>query len=213
MRKNPFIGLYFRANDDFLFAPRTMTAKLEAAAEAALEVPIIKASVNQSELLGLFAAMNKTGCVLPSFAEDDEVAVFRKAGLNVLQISSHYACGNNILCNDKAALVHYAMPKNEIKRIADTLGVEVFPHESLSRIQTVGAANVVTNKGLVAYNDITDVELRKLEKVFGVQGQNATCNMGVPYVGIGIVANSKGALVGEMTSGFEVQRIYESLFG
>jgi translation initiation factor 6 (eIF-6) len=37
--------------------------------------------------------------------------------------------------------------------------------------------------------------------------------MGVPFVGMGVVANSKGALVGHATSGFEVQRIYEALFG
>ena len=38
-----------------------------------------------------------------------------------------------------------------------------------------------------------------------------TINHGVPFIGSGLVANSKGALVGDLTTGIELGRIEEAL--
>lgn len=213
VHKNPFIGLYMRTNNEITLVPKTVPATVAKAAEEALGTKLVHASISQSNLLGIFCALNSNGCAIPAFTEEAEIRAIRDTGLNVALVSSHYSCGNNILCNDKAALVNPAVPKSEVKLIADALGVEAFTHETLTRVPTVGAINVVTNKGLLAYNEVPEVELRKLERLFGVKGQIGTCNMGVPFNGMGIIANDKGALVGDSTSGFEIQRVYEALFG
>ena len=213
MHKNPFVGLFFKANDDLVLVPKVLGGKLAETVHNTLSATPVCLSVSQSDLLGLFVAMNSNGCVVPSFIEDDELAILRKTGLNVATIDSHQACGNCILCNDTAAILHPTIAKAEAKKISDALGVEALAHDLLSKISTVGAVNVVTNTGLLAYNEMPQVELKKLERIFKVRGNVGTCNMGVPFVGMGVVANSKGALVGHATSGFEVQRIYEALFG
>ena len=214
IHKNPFVGLNFKANDHLVLVPKALSDHHRKTVESTLEVPSHAISINQSDLLGLFVAMNSNGIVVPSFIEDDEIAHLRKVTkLNVATIESHCACGNSILCNDNAAVLHPTVDRFEAKKIADVLGVETFTHDLLSKIATVGAINVVTNKGLLAYNEMPEVELKKLERLFKVKGNVGTCNMGVPFVGMGVVANSKGALVGSASSGYELQRIYEALFG
>lgn len=213
MHKNPFVGLFFKANDDLVLVPKALGSKFTETIQNTLGTTPVHISISQSDLMGIFVAMNSNGCVVPSFIEDDELAALRKAGLNVAMIDSHQACGNCILCNDHAAVLHPTISKPEAKKVSDALGVEALAHDLLSKISTVGAVNVVTNKGLLAYNEMPEVELKKLERLFKVKGNVGTCNMGVPFVGMGVVANSKGALVGHATSGFEVQRVYEALFG
>ena len=213
VHKNPFVGLHFKASDEIALVPRVLAGKLAGTVQNTLGATPVPLSINQSDLLGLFVAMNSSGCVVPSFIEDDELAVLRKAGLNVATIETHQACGNSILCNDRAAVLHPTIARAEAKKISDALGVEALAHDLLSKISTVGAVNVVTNRGLLAYNEMPQVELKKLERLFKVRGNVGTCNMGVPFVGMGVVANSKGALVGHATSGFELSRIYEALFG
>jgi translation initiation factor 6 len=214
VHKNPFVGLHFKANDALALVPKALGKTHTEAVEKALEVPTHAISISQSDLLGIFMAMNSNGCVVPSFIEDEELAELRKkTGLNIATIDSHSACGNSILCNDHAAVLHPTVDRHEAKKISDVLGVETYTHDLLSKISTVGAINVVTNKGLLAYNEMPEVELKKLERLFKVKGNVGTCNMGVPFVGMGVVANSKGALVGTHSSGYEVQRIYEALFG
>ena len=212
--RNPFIGIHLRACSREVLVPREIPPLLLQSAEAALGVPAVKISISQSNLLGLFAAMNSNGAVVPSFIEEAELSHLKKsAGLNVAVMSSHFAVGNNILCNDRAALANPAYSKAEIAQISDALGVETVAHDTLTRIPTIGAISVATNRGLLAYNDMPQVELRKLERFFGVKGAVGTCNMGVPFNGIGVVANDNRALVGDASSGFETQRIYEALSG
>jgi len=213
LHKNPFVGLFFKANDNTVFVPKALGSKFAETIQNTLGATAVQLSISQSDLLGIFIAMNSNGCIVPSFVEDDELALLKKTGLNVATIDSHQACGNSILCNDHAAVLHPTIAKPEAKKISDALGVEALAHDLLSKISTVGAVNVVTNKGLLAYNEMPELELKKLERLFKVKGNVGTCNMGVPFVGMGVVANSKGALVGHATSGFEVSRIYEALFG
>jgi len=213
VHKNPFVGLFFKANDNIVLVPKSLPEKFAETIQNTLGTTPVKLSVSQSDLLGIFVAMNSNGCVVPSFIEDEELAALRKTGLNVAIIDSHQACGNSVLCNDHAAVLHPTVSRVEAKKISDALGVEALAHDLLSKISTVGAVNVVTNKGLLAYNEMPELELKKLERLFKVKGNVGTCNMGVPFVGMGVVANSKGALVGHATSGFEISRIYEALFG
>lgn len=190
--------------------PPTISHKLLEQLEDALAVPVLKLFINSSPLLGVFAAMNSNGVVLPSFADEDEKIALRNAGLNVHTLE-RLSPGNNIVANDKGALAGEKMPRLELGKLSDCLGVEVqqmrfgdFP---------LATSTVVTNKGLLAYNELTEVELKRLESVFGVKGANGTSNMGVYFNSLSVVANSNGALVGSRTSGFESQKIFEALGG
>jgi len=211
IERNPFLGLFLRASDRLLLCPPGITQKVRDQAETALGTKLIPMLINQSNLLGVYCALNSNGAILPEFADENEVNLLKEEGLNVYTLDSRWgASGNNILCNDKAALLNPLLPKHEAQKISDCLGVEAV-QAPIGGIETVGSINVVTNKGLLAYNRITEVELKRLESLFKVKGTVGSANMGVPFVGICLAANSQGALIGELSSGFEVQRAYEAL--
>jgi translation initiation factor 6 len=213
IERNPFLGLFLRASDSVLLAPPNLPQKVREAAEATLRVNTTRLLVHQSNLLGVYCCLNSNGVLLPEFAEDAEVRLLKGLGLNVVRLDSRWgAVGNNVLANDRAALVNPDLPADQAQQVADALGVEV-EQAPVSGLKTVGAVNVVTNKGLLAYNHTTEVELKRLESLFKVKGSVGSANMGVPFVGICAVANSRGALLGELSSGFEVQRAYQALSG
>jgi len=207
---NPFIGLYLRASDRLVLCPPTISSKLLEQLEDALAVPVLKLFINSSPLLGLFSAMNSNGVVLPSFADGDEKKALRMAGLNVCTME-RLSPGNNLVANDRAAVAAARVSRTDLRKLSDCLGVEV--HHPRFADFPLATSTVVTNKGLLAYNELTGLELKKLEAIFGVKGANCTCNMGVYFNSLGVVANSNGAIVGSQTSGFEMQRIYEALGG
>jgi len=209
LHKNPFLGLFFKANEEFLLCPKNAPAKTIDAACEALEVEPVKLFVSQSPLVGVLSAINSFGVVLPDFAEKPERELLKKKGLNVFCLQS-FAPGNNVLANDKAALVSPRVPPSDAKKISDCLGVEVFQY-CVAGFATVGSLNVVTNKGVFACNEASDAELKELEKTFGAAAGKGTANLGSPCNGLCMAANSKGAVVGELTTGFEIQRIYEAL--
>ena len=213
IERNPFLGLFLRANESLALAPIGLPEKTQRQLEEGLGVTVVKLLVNQSNLLGIYCALNSKGIIVPSFAEAKEVQLLKDQGLNVYKLDSQWgAAGNNILVNDHAALINPALPSTEAKKIADCLGVEA-AQGYVSGIPTVGSINVVTNKGLLAYNRITDIELKRLESLFKVTGLMGSANLGVPFVGIWMVANTNGALMGDMTSGVEVQRTFHALSG
>jgi translation initiation factor 6 len=54
-------------------------------------------------------------------------------------------------------------------------------------------------------------ENSKLEKIFNKSVYPSTVNRGFPYLRIGMVANSYGVVVGDMTTGPEIAHIEASL--
>jgi translation initiation factor 6 len=69
----------------------------------------------------------------------------------------------------------------------------------------------MTNKGFVVSNRITDADKERLDGLSGFESTRTTANTGSLYVGLAAVANSKGVVVGESTTGYELQRIVDGL--
>lgn len=208
---NPFVGLFVRAGEEVCILPAGSSEKLEQWC-APLSKAQVKSSVDGSPFLGLYIAMNSRGAIVPRMMNKAEIAQLKSAGLNVLVLEDQgfSACGNNIACNDHGALINPDMPHAQAKKIADTLGVE---HElsMLSGYKCTGMACVATNKGWAAHNRINEQEVEMLESLFNCKGINCTVNSGTALVGAGICATSKGALIGETSSGFEIARISQAL--
>lgn len=210
--KNPYLGLYLATSDKLTLLPSNAHDKLVEQAARVLETDTVSLFIDESPILGIYCALNSTGVLVPTFASKKEQKTLKAAGLNVCTISEQFSPGNCVLVNDKAALVHPHMEPADRKKIADHLNVEVFSQQ-VTGIPTVGSINVVTNRGLLAYNDVSEEELKLMERFFGVRGGLGTVNLGSPFVRLGLIANAKGALVGDRSSGPELQRVYESLFG
>jgi translation initiation factor 6 len=209
LNKNTFIGLYFKCNENSFFYPRGTGEKTIEKFKSVLKTEALELRINDSHLIGLYTAMNSNGCAVPKFTSENEVKNLK--GLNIVKIASEFsAVSNNILVNDKGCIVNPRIPNEYIKKITDCFGVEVVKMK-IGGFNLVGAFNTATNKGILACNNSTDEELKKIESILKVKAVRGTTNMGMLANSFGVVANSKGCLVGETTSGFEINRIFEAI--
>ena len=154
---------------------------------------------------------NSSGAIVTAFTNKETFLTLEKLGLRVFPIKDIInAAGNDILANDYGALVHPELKATTIKQISKTLDVPV-QKGTIASLGTVGMAAVVTNKGCLCHPKTTDEEKQQLKKVFDVEVMIGTVNHGFPMIGSGLVANTKGAIIGNMTTGIEMGRIEEAL--
>ncbi|MFN7991080.1 MAG: translation initiation factor IF-6 [Candidatus Micrarchaeia archaeon] len=208
---NPWIGMFVRTNDRTSVLPVDSMKKFEDAVAETLKTEIIKVGMGDSNLLGVYIAMNSSGCVLPNVARDAEVSELRKAGLNVyVSRDKHNANGNNIAANDKGGIINPNVDPSEAKAIGDALGVELVPM-SIAGFTTVGSACIAANTGFLAHFKASSEEMDLLRDALKVPGNKGTVNTGTGFVSYGAAVNRNGYLVGEDTTAFEVGRLEEAL--
>ncbi len=215
IHKNPFIGLFFSCSENVLiYSPFLQSESVEKIKSVLKPDRSCCVSVGSSHLTGLFTVLNSHGVVVPEFIEENEMKkIERETGLKVCTVESRFsAVKNNVLANDEAGLVNQRVSKTQREIIAKCLGVGVEP-KRISGLSTVGAINLVTNNGLIGYNNASDAELHVLSQFFNVPVVRSTCNFGTSAVGLGVVANCHGALVGSASTGFELGNVYAALSG
>ena len=120
------------------------------------------------------------------------------------------AYGNLVLANDYGAIVDPRLNGREMKMISDTLGVEAVPGE-IAGLPYVGALTIATNKGVMAHPLIKKEEEELLSDILKVHVGIGTINCGVPYIGTGLIGNSKVAVAGSLTTGPELFMIEQAL--
>jgi translation initiation factor 6 len=209
---NPNVGVYVRATSRHLWVPRGLTQQNVADLEAALGLEAVTASIGGSTLIGSLVAANAHGAVVADIATDDELEVLRAAGLDVVRLEHTRlnAAGNNILCNDKGAIVHEDLPDSDVAAISAALGVPV-QRGTIAGIATVGTAGVATNRGALAHPLATEADLSFIRQSLHVPARIGTVNHGHGLVGAGLAANQNGVAAGSRTTGIELGRIEEAL--
>jgi len=212
---NPNIGVYILATDKYAIVPPGLAPKTLEAISSTLGIDpdsIVETRIAGTVIIGVMASGNSNGIVLPRIVREEEVAAIKRTlDINVAVLESrNTAVGNIVLANDKAALVYPELEEPAIKMIKDALGVEV-ERRTIVHIPTVGSVAVITNKGGLIHPDVSDQELEFLSQFFGVPLDVGTVNFGVPFIKTGLVANSRGALIGEQTTGPELMRIQKAL--
>lgn len=207
---NPHIGMFARASEKLAAVDISASPKLILAL-GALGNPIMKTTFGGSGLAGIYLAFNSTGAVVPSFCTREETDALKSWGLNICPISGEFsAAGNNLAVNDFGCVANPEMPRKEMSRISNCLGVEVVPRRVAGYL-TAGSCLLATNKGFAAHNRCTEEELKELGGILKVQGSNCTLNAGVAFPALGCVANSKAAIFGEASTGFEIGRAADAL--
>jgi translation initiation factor 6 len=199
------IGVYTLATEKIVIVPKMVP--LEKAEQIAewLKVRLVHTSISGSVLAGAFAVANSNGIVLPPLVREEELCVLKSCfeGNLAIMETKKTAYGNLVLANDKGAIVDPHLKEPQIKKISDTLGVEAVPGE-IAGLYYVGSLAVATNKGVLAHPQLKDEEKKVLESVLKVPVDVGTINCGVPYVGTGLIANSRAAVAGSMTTGPEM---------
>ncbi|PNX47777.1 MAG: hypothetical protein BV459_03740 [Thermoplasmata archaeon M11B2D] len=209
--ENPNVGIYCRANDSIVFLQKSLSKKTRQVVGNVLGVKVLELCIADSTIVGSLLTCNSFGAIVTAFATTEIFSTLEEQGLRVFPIKDVInAAGNDILANDRGALVHPDLKNSTVKKISETLDVPV-QKGTIASLGTVGMAAVVTNKGCLCHPKTTEEERQQLEKVFDVDAMIGTVNHGFPMIGSGLVANTKGAIIGNMTTGIEMGRIEEAL--
>ena len=78
-------------------------------------------------------------------------------------------------------------------------------------MKNAGMAGIATNKGVLVHPKASQEEISVIEELFALPVDIGTVNFGSPLVGSGLIANSKGYVAGEETTGPELSRIEDAL--
>lgn len=208
-----YIGVFATATENFLFAGAGLTRNSKEMLAKILGVKYIEMSVSASDLVGLFAKANSNGILLSNLVLEQELESLRKndLGINITVMESDLnALGSNILANDKMAIINPDYSKKDEQQIADVLGVETV-RARIGGFKTVGANNILTNKGLALNNRATAQEKNEWDHRTGFESILTTANTGALAIGLSVIANSKAVAVGDTTTGFEMARIIDAL--
>jgi len=214
---SPYLGVYGFATDRVAIVREGLGEKKLGVLREVLKVPLIETSIMKSRIVGIFAAGNSSAIVVPWYVWDAELehinGQLKEYGIDTEIVpfqSTLTAFGNLILANDRAALVSAKFTREEDKKLEDILGVEV-ERGMIGDFHAVGSVTVVTNRGGLVHPEATDEELEWLRDLFKVDIYVGTANMGVPFVGSCMLANSHGVVVGHLTTGPEIVKIEEAL--
>jgi translation initiation factor 6 len=209
--KNPNIGVYAGANDSLAVIPPEAPESFSTLVSETLGVEVVESTVAGTTIVGVMMALNNNGALVPRHSSTQEVEKLEEAGLNVGVIPDKYtALGNLVLLNDRGAIASRVFSKSSVKIMEDALGCEVVTRD-LGGYKIVGSLGVATNKGALLHPNLDEEDLDWAEEVLKVEVDIGTVNQGVGYVKTGIVANSRGALIGSATTGPEIARIEDSL--
>ena len=209
----PHVGLFLVISERYCIAPRGLTDKKLALIGESLGVEVCTASVASSHILGPLIAMNSNGVLLPSTTLVEEFENIKRSlkDIRVEKLPSRLtALGNLIAANDKGAIVSPEFSQKEAAVISDTLGVEVVKAAIANR-PYVGSICILTNKGGLIHIEASEEDMKLVEQTCGVAPMHGTVNDGVRFVKSGLVANSKGALIGARTNGPELMTISRAL--
>ncbi|MGC8572039.1 MAG: translation initiation factor IF-6 [Candidatus Micrarchaeia archaeon] len=212
---NSFIGTYLVSTDKYVFMSSTIGNNKVEAISKTLHVKPIVLSIYDAPMIGILARANSNGIILSNLFDKDAVEQLKNQDIDInVEIikSGLNAIGNNVLANDKIAIVNPEYSNEAVKQIRDALNVEVIK-EQIGIFKTVGANNVITNKGMLINNNVSDEEKAHIDKLTGFDSIRTTANIGFLGIGLSIAANSYGAVIGEDTTGFELGRIMEALEG
>lgn len=204
------LGLHAEATEDYCIVDPSLSGKCYDAIKRVLSVDPIKTPMVNSRMVGIFCASNSEGVTLPKNVGKSEKKVLEDRGIDFKVLDTKQtALGNLVLVNDEACLISEKLEdvKEDLSSFFD-VPVQV---GEIGALDLVGSVAVVTNSGLLCHRDTSEEEMELLEEFFGLECGRGTVNFGMPFVGSCIVANSKGVLVSEKTTGPELGRVQESL--
>ncbi len=208
---NNAVGLFSFATSSYVFAPPAAPSKFRWALSQLGEV--VELSLYESQLLGIHVQVFKDTVAIPADVPEEEKAVLKER-VEVVELPIPWnAVRNHLVFNQKRALINPRLERYA-KDVEDVLGVEVVPFE-IANYKTVGSLLLLSERGAAVGYVAKDEEIERLKELLGYPYPplRATVNMGSQFLYLGVVYNEKGMVVGEGTTGIEIARLQEALFG
>jgi len=212
--RGPNIGIYTKVNDSFVFVPNGFAQTKADTLAKYLKTESLFASVASTRLLGPMMVVNNSGMLLPSTCSPWEVDFLKKStklNIGILDIK-HTALGNLISTNDNGCVASPKIPKESLKIIQDTLGVEIIQRK-VAGYHQAGVMVCANNIGGIIHPETDDDDIKAISDVLKVELEPATINGGIPYISSGILANNKSVVVGNLTNGPEIMMLTRAFAG
>lgn len=208
---NPNVGVFILVTEDIAIIPFNLSDEKIEDIKEALDVDILQASLSGSNLIGSLAIANSNGIIVSPHTFDKEIKVLEDYGLNVAKLPDrHSAVGNVIAANDNGAIASPFISNKSLEVIEEVLDVNV-EATTIADKEVVGSLISVTNNGFLINKDASSREIDLAHKTFGVEGDIGTVGRGISFVGSCCIANSKGAIVANTSTGPEMARVEEAL--
>ena len=212
---SPYSGVFCATNDVLTLVPPGIPKDDMESISEALNTRVEVLTIGGSRVVGTLVAMNSKGILVSNLITSRETEKLEKIiekldlQLGVLPERSN-AIGNNFLVNDKGGFCNERLSAKTKELAENVLDISIIS-KSLNSMDTLGMVGCVTNKGGLCHPDISIAEREIMEDVLGVYIMEGTVNFGMPLVGAGIVASSKGAVCGRQSTGVELGRVEEAL--
>jgi translation initiation factor 6 len=205
-----YLGLFGITNDTLCFLPNNTEEESIKVVENTLDVKVVTTNLYESALLAVFAKMNNKKAYLPEYFLPKEIESIEKE-IKVKLIKTDHALGNMLELNDTHAIVSESLEKTELK-LFEKEGLEIL-QTNLARTNAIGSAIAITNKSFVINPNSSNEEIKKVQKFLGFSGGASTANTGDAFIRNSVLANKNGFVIGEATTGHEINRIDEALEG
>ena len=207
---SPNIGVYCYCSEDLAIVPPGLTNRKLTKFAQTLDVGLCKTTVGGSTLVGALVTGNSKGVLVPHTIKDYELQRIEEFSKVIIVESNWTALGNVVLANDYGAVIHPDAPNQIIESLNRELGVPT-AYGKIGSLPFVGSLAIATNRGAILSPNALSEEENVIENALHVDAELSTTNGGVPYVKSGILANSKGAIVGQLTRGAELMQISRTL--
>jgi translation initiation factor 6 len=203
--RSPNIGIFLKANDKAVLVPKGIASTKAERLATDLDVIACHTSVGGTRLLGPLIAMNNKGVIASRMIEDYEMdEISSKTGLKVARLESRFtAVGNLVAANDHGAIVSPVLERHAVEQVEATLGTKTLTM-TIGEYTQVGAMIVATNSGAAVSPKAGEREAEEIGKILKVEVAASSVNGGIPYPASGVVANSKNAVAGYVTTGPEL---------
>lgn len=195
---SPHIGIFCTVTDQLAVVPPAITQRFEDTIRETLRVDVVKTTLSNTSLIGIFSVANSKRIIVPNILEKSELKTLRDHFPEVIVLADKYtAVGNLVAMNDHGTVCSRYLQG----AVSDALGM------SVAGSDLVGSIVFATNKGFLCHRDASAKELKELEGILKVKGAPTTVNFGDPFVKPGLLGNKNGVIAGSLTSGPELNRI------
>ena len=212
------IGMFMVATERYALVTCGTTPSFIKIAVRVLNVPVYEIEVD-TRIIGALIAANENGIILSYLFADSLLEDLQQQftetlpDLKIGKISSGYfAVGNLMVSSNKQSLVSPLLSHEERTMISDVLGTEI----STIRIagsDLVGSLLKITKTGGIISPIVdNEDEIENIQSLLNIQIESSTVNRGFQFPAGGFVANSYGAIIGNLTTGIETIAITRGLF-
>jgi len=202
------IGIFCSISEDIALLPLEASSKFEGIIKDVFGVEVIKTSLGETNLLGSLSKIYGKKAIVSNITTDTETQYLENLGLKTLRLNAYHAIGNLVSVNKNAVLSSKIISDADNKKISKFYSLD-FDSFNIAGTDLVGSVLATTNEAFAVSSSVNEKDFEKIKNLFKVDGNVATVNYGDGCVSNGLLVNTKGLMVGENTTGYEIMRLDE----